>query len=450
MKTIPSAMASHIAQEVTTLCMCWKVIRTDGTIFGFTDLDMDIIYNGVLYESETGFNRSAISSNSSFDIDNLDVNGFLESDRITEQELRAGLFDFASVYVFMLNWQNPTDGEIKLRRGWFGEVTQGQNGMFSTEIRGLNQALNYNIMETFQPDCRADFCDARCTLNIADFERTSTVASVVSRLQFTASSLPIVDSSPSTSVGAHRYWAIQMVAVPTGPLQGGFAEIKFWDQSNNEVTGGSSSATSHKSGHPAGDARDGKSSTEWVTNPADNAANTAIWQIDFGSAKDIKSVQMMAALDPANTPTQFVLQYSDDGISFNSAKGCQTTWSVAGEVAVWTIGSGHATPDYQSTAPPAVPPPATGASSYIGGRITFTSGPNAGRVMEIIDFNDTTGEVTVFEAFPYEISVGDRFTITQGCDKMFATCQSYNNEKNFRGEPDVPGQDSLFNYPDAH
>jgi uncharacterized phage protein (TIGR02218 family) len=56
----------------------------------------------------------------------------------------------------------------------------------------------------------------------------------------------------------------------------------------------------------------------------------------------------------------------------------------------------------------------------------------------------------MFENFPYEIAPGDGAELTQGCDKMFATCKLYANQVNFRGEPHVPGQDELLNYPDAH
>ena len=74
------------------------------------------------------------------------------------------------MYIFVVNWADPSQGILRVRRGWFGEVTLMGNGMFQTEIRGLSQALSHNWIEVFTAECRADFCDTRCKLNIADYE----------------------------------------------------------------------------------------------------------------------------------------------------------------------------------------------------------------------------------------------------------------------------------------
>jgi uncharacterized phage protein (TIGR02218 family) len=206
MKTISSGMSSHLSEEVTTLCTCWKIVRTDGQVFGFTDHDRDLVFNGVTYEAETGYNRTAIRSDASMSVDNLDVTGFLESDRITENDLRNGLFDFASVFIFVLNWKDLTMQEVKLRRGWFGEVTLNDNGTFETEIRGLHQALSIGFMESYQPECRADFCDARCKLNYADYVRTAFALHPTGRDQFYISTGSYTPND--ASVGAHRYWKL--------------------------------------------------------------------------------------------------------------------------------------------------------------------------------------------------------------------------------------------------
>jgi hypothetical protein len=94
-KTISNALDAHLKQEVTTLCTCWKIVRKDGQTFGFTDHDQDLYFNGIVYECDTGYNRTAITSDEAMSVDNLNVTGFLESDQISENDLRNGLFDFA-------------------------------------------------------------------------------------------------------------------------------------------------------------------------------------------------------------------------------------------------------------------------------------------------------------------------------------------------------------------
>ena len=46
------------------------------------------------------------------------------------------------------------------------------------------------------------------------------------------------------------------------------------------------------------------------------------------------------------------------------------------------------------------------------------------------------------------VSVGDTVLLRAGCDKRFATCRNkFSNSLNFRGFPDIPGEDWLMSYP---
>jgi uncharacterized phage protein (TIGR02218 family) len=86
----------------------------------------------------------------------------------------------------------------------------------------------------------------------------------------------------------------------------------------------------------------------------------------------------------------------------------------------------------------------TEAAGYFdGGLITWTGGNNATYRMEIKTF--LAGVVTLQQAMPNAISVGDAYTMTAGCDKLRATCVAkFNNVINFRGFADLPGQDAMI------
>jgi len=49
MKTISTALSSHLAGEVISICTCWKLTRRDGVIFGFADHDSDITFDSIVY-----------------------------------------------------------------------------------------------------------------------------------------------------------------------------------------------------------------------------------------------------------------------------------------------------------------------------------------------------------------------------------------------------------------
>lgn len=90
-----------------------------------------------------------------------------------------------------------------------------------------------------------------------------------------------------------------------------------------------------------------------------------------------------------------------------------------------------------------------GAGWASGGTITFTSGPNTGAVRRIRD-HAAGGVITLWEPLFAIPLVGDGFDIVAGCDKRLATCRDkFSNVVNFRGFPQVKGEDSAGRYPDA-
>lgn len=78
--------------------------------------------------------------------------------------------------------------------------------------------------------------------------------------------------------------------------------------------------------------------------------------------------------------------------------------------------------------------------------LRWVTGQNAGRAAEVKNFSN--GEFRFVEFMPYVIEVGDIYKTHAGCDKRSSTCRTkFSNFANFRGEPAVPGQDALFDYP---
>lgn len=89
---------------------------------------------------------------------------------------------------------------------------------------------------------------------------------------------------------------------------------------------------------------------------------------------------------------------------------------------------------------------------FTGGRLTWTSGANDGLSVEIKDHRVLSGHarLSLWQAMPEVIASGDGFVIAAGCDKRFATCRErFNNVINFRGFPQIPGNDFVIASPDA-
>lgn len=215
MKQVSTALATHLHAEVTTLAHCWKLTRRDGVVMGFTDHDSDIVFTGVNYSAQTGFTPTAIDTSSSLAVDNLDIDGMLDSAAIAEADVLAGLYDFAEIELFLANYADLSQGRLLLRTGWLGQVTLKQ-GQFVAEVRGLTQRLSQNVGELYSPTCRATLGDSKCGINLTGYTVTSTVSAVDGRSRF-------IDTARTQDSG---YFANGTVQFTSGANQGLKMEVK--------------------------------------------------------------------------------------------------------------------------------------------------------------------------------------------------------------------------------
>ena len=188
MRTASAALTNHLAGETTNLAICWKLTLTNSTVMGFTDHTADLVISGVTYKAATGISPTSVETKAQFSVDNLDVDGVLDSSAITESDIMGGKYDFAEVVVFMVNVTDLTQGIITHRHGWLGEVSL-KNSQFTAEVRGLTQKLQQNIGEVYSPTCRAVLGDTRCKVNLAGFTVAGTVTGITSRQIFVASAM---------------------------------------------------------------------------------------------------------------------------------------------------------------------------------------------------------------------------------------------------------------------
>jgi phage conserved hypothetical protein BR0599 len=88
------------------------------------------------------------------------------------------------------------------------------------------------------------------------------------------------------------------------------------------------------------------------------------------------------------------------------------------------------------------------AGVYRNGRLTWNTGDNAGITVEVK--SSSAGVVTLWKPCPFDIAIGDTYTLRPGCGKRFdEDCVGrYSNGINFGGFPDLPGDDALNLTPD--
>jgi uncharacterized phage protein (TIGR02218 family) len=91
---------------------------------------------------------------------------------------------------------------------------------------------------------------------------------------------------------------------------------------------------------------------------------------------------------------------------------------------------------------------AEAAGHFDLGILTWTTGPNAGASSEIKRFE--SGTFVLWSPLLFPIGVGDTYTATPGCNKSPADHMRFNADMvDYGGFPDVPGSDSINQFPDA-
>ncbi len=452
---ITPAFKTFLGQGQTTYCTMWFVRWVNGTVLCYTDSSQDISYNlesfltaesisipavvgsgAQTYNSKTSYTKTDVASNSDLTVDNTELDGMILAPSITEADLHAGLWDFATYVVFMVNYANLTNtmGALILRTGNMGEVTLERN-TFKAELRGLTQAYSRVFGELTQPGCRAVLGDSRCkvpinpsawilsTLYVARIHGDAFFGSVVRPTTYngrnfictTGGTSGLTEPSWNTTIGATTadggaVWTAVYPRTAHGTVTGVNPDtVTIYDSSQDAP------------GPPGGIAITGiTNANPCVVGVAD--AST----FNTGEAITMSGIVGMPLLN-ANTVIQ-------------SLSGNNITLSVdTSNTAIYgTYVSGGS-----------VIPLGEDAGWYDFGVLTFVTGLNAGLGREVATY--VPGQFLMAVPFPYAVVIGDTYTVLVGCDKSMATCGTktggygkFDNILNMRAEPYLPGLDMIM------
>ena len=158
------ALEAHLKTGVTTLCRAWSLTRRDGTVYGFTDHDLDLVFNGMTFRADSGMSARALQQTTGLAVDNTEAVGVLSDKALREEDIKAGRFDGAEIMAWLVNWSD-TSQRILQFRGTLGEL-QRSNGAFQAELRGLTETLNQQVGRVYQSPCSAVLGDRRCKVDL--------------------------------------------------------------------------------------------------------------------------------------------------------------------------------------------------------------------------------------------------------------------------------------------
>jgi uncharacterized phage protein (TIGR02218 family) len=165
-RAIESGFAAHLAQGETTLATCWRLMRRDGTVLGFTDHDRVLRLDDVDYLPAHGLDGSEVPARLGAGVETSDVLGVLTSEAISEDDILLGKYDGAGVETWRVNWADVSQ-RLLLRRDTIGEIVR-EDGAFRAELRSTQQELNATHGRIYQGLCDAALGDQRCGMDLED------------------------------------------------------------------------------------------------------------------------------------------------------------------------------------------------------------------------------------------------------------------------------------------
>jgi len=169
-------LAAILDGELTSVGLCWRLERADGAGLALTSHDEAICVDGDLYEPKPGILLASVSRGLGLDAQVSEISGGLNSDALSETDLALGRWDGSRAVLSAVDWSTPELPAIALLQGGIGEV-QTQDDGFTADLNGSAAVLDGPICPATSPQCRAEFGDKACGVDLRGRTRTASVVS---------------------------------------------------------------------------------------------------------------------------------------------------------------------------------------------------------------------------------------------------------------------------------
>lgn len=225
------ALIAHLKTGHTHVCQCWSIKRRDGVVFGFTDHDRPLTFDGITFRADSGLSATALASGTGLGVNNSEALGLLQADVISDVDIKAGRFDGAEVTNWTVQWDDVAARKVNFR-GHIGQITL-RDGAFEAELRGLTDALNQPSGRSYLRRCSAVLGDRACGVDLSSSTYRVEVALAATKSE-TVFHLPVT--------GYNEGWFTQgrltvldgvasglVAAIKLDTTVDGFRQIAIWE-----------------------------------------------------------------------------------------------------------------------------------------------------------------------------------------------------------------------------
>jgi len=420
-KTIGASILSDLSSKTLTWALCFKFTTPAGYEFGFSSHDQSLTYNGLTYAP--GADPTEFTFGQNGFISNLDISLLLSDDVTTgfnRNALIAGYYDRTAYEVFVINWANPAD-KLIFQSGLIGNVSISQRRRVVVELRSLTQILSDQpIVRLFTPNDPVNLGDAPNGLSLSAYTTKAIVNQVTeNRTRFRLSQLSVTPYNDEIDF-----------------LTGATLANLSADTDNLQITGTSTSG-------------------RWYSPQIIFNLPTSAVVGDF----------RISAETTAISGGSIIFSVSNTGVSGTFTSAAPNTWialtsssSVSSNVyfrAVFTRVSGGSPNVILSSMSFKVKTQATynwmGANrNYSYGEVIWNTGNNylpsttSAKFIRNEIMTNSANTVTLLASTPQPIQVNDFCEVILGYDgSIEQAVNKFDNIINFRGFPDIPGNDAI-------
>lgn len=213
-------MKSTVAPYETSV-KCLRIVAENGTTLRLTRYPFDLtMSNSEVYKADSGYDFSAVISETSFSASAVDLEGFVGVGGITRDQIASRVFDGARAWLFATNFLAPVEDDEPLISSILGKTTL-EDDHYKIEDMALVDLLGQSIGETYTAACRKVFGGTEhggCKKNLAAITVTGAVTSIGSDYIFT-------DSSRAEAADYFGWGTVEFTSGPNA----GLAPIKVRD-----------------------------------------------------------------------------------------------------------------------------------------------------------------------------------------------------------------------------
>lgn len=169
---------------------CWKIERTDNVVYFLTDHDRPVTVDGDEYTPVASPSASARQKTEGLGrVMDVEVRGYIDTNVISDDDLRAGRFRGAKITEFVVDWRFPWAGKFQTLVYWIRETTFDRES-WSAQCEGLLGRMKNKVGQVLNRTCRHTLGDSGCGVNLGPLTVVAAVNAIVDdRVEFSTTGL---------------------------------------------------------------------------------------------------------------------------------------------------------------------------------------------------------------------------------------------------------------------